>query len=94
MNEYSWDIVTCIIISFTQLTGILIDEFGNEFLYFGGEVIGDLFSLFEEKSCGVLKFLHGLFIFFKYGRRSESKSIPKVGRHLPKLQETLGKEDF
>lgn len=66
MDEYSWYVVAGIIISFTKLACIFIDEFSDEFLYFRGKIVGDLFSLFKEESCGVFEFLHGLFIIFKF----------------------------
>ena len=66
MDEYSWYVVAGIIISFTKLACIFIDEFSDEFLYFRGKIVGDLFSLFKEESCGVLEFLHGLLLFSNF----------------------------
>lgn len=65
MNEYSWYVVACIVILFTQLTSILINELIDKFLYFGTEFIGSLFSLPKEESCGVFEFLHP-FYYFKF----------------------------
>ena len=66
MDEYSWYVVPGIIISFTKLACIFIDKFSDKFLYFWGKIVGDLLSLLKKESCGVLKFLHGLFIIFKF----------------------------
>lgn len=61
MNEYSGYVVAGIIIAFAQLAGVLIDKFGNEFLYFRVELVGDRLSLPEEERSGVFEFLHTLY---------------------------------
>lgn len=60
MNEYSWDVGLGIVVIFAELTGVLIDEFGNEFLDFGVLVAGYVLSLSEEEGGWVLEFFHCL----------------------------------
>lgn len=60
MNEDSWYVVLSIVVLFTELAGIIVDEFGNELLNFGVLFSGYAFGLSEEEGGWVFEFFHSL----------------------------------
>jgi hypothetical protein len=60
MNKDSRDFVLSIVVFFTELTGVFVDEFSNEFLYFRVLFGSYVFSLPEEEGGWVFEFFHSM----------------------------------
>ena len=58
MNEDSGDVVLSIVVFFTELTGVFVDEFSNEFFYFRVLFGSYVFSLPEEEGGWVFELFH------------------------------------
>ena len=60
MNEDSGDSVLSIVVLFTELAGVFVDEFSNEYFYFRVLFGSYVFSLPEEEGGGVFEFFHSM----------------------------------
>jgi hypothetical protein len=60
MNEDSGDVVLSIIVFFTELASVFVDEFGNELFDFRVLFGGYAFGLPEEEGGWVFEFFHSM----------------------------------